>query len=103
MTTLQGVLAGAGLVAVLMGLFWRVFVHFDRKSDTRFEDLRRENREAHAGINQRIEQQGQRIEQQGQRIERQGQHIERQGETLHAIARDVSFLAGRQAERDQAK
>ena len=33
MTVLQGVLASAGLVAVLMGLIWRMFVHFDDKNE----------------------------------------------------------------------
>ena len=65
MTVLQGVLTSAGLVAVLMGLIWRMFVHFDAK-----------NEQAHA---------------------------ERRSEAhrvaLESIARDVSFLAGRQAER----
>ena len=68
---LQGVLAGAALVAAILFGVWRML-----------EAQRKENRDAHAGINQRIE---------------------RQGETLNAIARDVSFLAGRQAERDQSK
>ena len=40
------------------------------------------------------------IERQGAILERQGAAIEKQGAAIEAIARDVSFLAGRQAERD---
>lgn len=57
------VLASAGLMVVLMGLIWRVFVRFDAK-----------NEQAHAAIDDRAE---------------------AQRAALEAIARDVSFLAGR--------
>ena len=73
MTVLQGVLTSAGLVAVLMGLIWRMFVHFDAK-----------NEQAHATIDDRAE-----------------RRAEAQRAALESIARDVSFLAGRQAERDR--
>ena len=134
MTVLQGVLAGAGLVAVLMGLIWRMFVHFDAKNESRFEqldaksdrldaknesrferldaksdrldaksdrlDAKNENRidrldvkneRAHAAITENIKAVDDRAE----------QRSEAQRATLESIARDVSFLAGRQAERDR--
>ena len=62
MTVLQGVLAGAGLVAVLMGLMWRMFVHFDAKNESRFERLDAKsdrldakNERAHAAITANIQ------------------------------------------------
>ena len=55
MTVLQGVLAGAGIMAVLMGFLWRMFAHYDRKNEGRFDALRTENREAHAGIVKNID------------------------------------------------
>ncbi len=73
MTELQGVLTSAGLVAVLMGLIWRMFVHFDAK-----------NEQAHAAIDDRAE-----------------RRAEAQRAALESIARDVSFLAGRPAESDR--
>ena len=75
MMVLQRVLtsAGLGLVAVLMGLIWRMFVHFDAK-----------NEQAHATIDDRAE-----------------RRAEAHRAALESIARDVSFLAGRQAERDR--
>ena len=60
------VLASAGLMVVLMGLIWRVFVYFDAK-----------NERAHAAIDR----------------------AEAHRAALEAIARDMSFLAGRQADR----
>ena len=134
MTVLQGVLAGAGLVAVLMGLIWRMFVHFDAKNESRFEQLDAKsdrldaksdrldaknesrfdrldaksdrldaknesridrldakNEQAHAAITENIKAVDDRAE----------QRSEAQRATLESIARDVSFLAGRQAERDR--
>ena len=64
-------LTSAGLVAVLMGLIWRMFVHFDAK-----------NEQAHEAIDDRAE-----------------RRAEAHRVALESIARDVSFLAGRQAER----
>ena len=55
MTVLQGVLAGAGIMAVLMGFLCRMFAHYDRKNEGRFDTLRTENREAHAGIVKNID------------------------------------------------
>ena len=46
MTVLQGVLASAGLVAVLMGLIWRMFVHFDAKKRAGARGHRRPRRVA---------------------------------------------------------
>ena len=48
MTVLQGVLAGAGLVAVLIGLLWRLFAHFDAKNESRIEQLDMKNERAWA-------------------------------------------------------
>ena len=75
MTVLQGVLAGAGLAAAILVGVWRMI-----------EALRRENREAHAGITMRID-----------RVE------EGIGQKLDRMAHDVAYLAGRQAERDQKR
>ena len=72
MTVLQGVLTSAGLVAVLMGLIWRMFVHFDAK-----------NEQAHATIDDRAE----------RRAEAHRAALEAQRATLESIARDVSFPA----------
>ena len=77
-TVLQGVLTSAGLVAVLMGLIWRMFVHFDDK-----------NERAHAAITENIKAVDARAE----------RRAEAHRAALEAIARDVSFLVGRQAER----
>lgn len=46
MTVLQGVLAGAGLVAVLVGLLWRLFMRFDAKNENRIEQLDTKNERA---------------------------------------------------------
>ena len=78
-------LTSAGLVAVLMGLIWRMFVHFDAK-----------NERAHAAITENIKAVDDRAE---RRAEAQRAALEAQRATLESIARDVSFLAGRQAER----
>ena len=127
MTVLQGMLAGAGLVAVLMGLMWRMFVHFDAKNESRFKQLDAKsdrldaknesrferldaksdrldaknesridrldakNEQAHAAITENIKAVDDRAE----------QRSEAQRAMLESIARDVSFLAGRQAERDR--
>ena len=104
-TVLQGVLAGAGLaVAILFGV-WRML-----------EALRRENRDAHAGISQRIDREREANEAAHagivQRIDRVDDRAERRAEAhrtaldahrtaLEAITREVTFLSGRQAERDQ--
>ena len=116
MTVLQGMLAGAGLVAVLMGLIWRMFVHFDAKNESRFErldaksdrlDAKNESRidrldakneRAHAAITENVKAVDDRAE---QRSEAHRAALEAQRATLESIARDVSFLAGRQAERDR--
>ena len=74
MTELQGVLTSAGLVAVLMGLIWRMFVHFDDK-----------NERAHTAITENIKAVDDRAE----------RRAEAQRAALESIARDVSFLAGR--------
>ena len=47
-----------------------------------------------------LEKRGAAIEAQGAILEQRGAAIEKLGTTLEAVARDVSFLAGRQAERD---
>ena len=73
-------LTSAGLVAVLMGLIWRMFVHFDAK-----------NEQAHAAITENVKAVDDRAE----------RRSEAHRAALEAIARDVSFLAGRQAERDR--
>jgi len=103
-TVLQGVLAGVGLaVAILFGV-WRML-----------EALRRENRDAHAGISQRIDREREANEAAHagivQRIDRVDDRAERRAEAhrtaldartaLEAITREVTFLFGRQAERDQ--
>ena len=65
------------------GLAWilsRMFVHYDRKNEDRINRLDAKNEQAHAGITDNV------------KTLRSGQD---------AIARDVPFLAGRQAERDQ--
>ncbi len=50
----NSMLAGAGVIAVLMGFIWGIFAHYDKKNETRFVALRKENREAHAGIAENI-------------------------------------------------
>ena len=109
MTVLQGVLAGAGLVAVLMGLMWRMFVHFDAKNESRFEQLDAKSDRLDAKNESRID----RLDAKNERAhtaitenvkavdDRAEQRSEAQRATLESIARDVSFLAGRQAERDR--
>ena len=79
-TVLQGVLAGAGLVAALLFGVWRMI-----------EAQRKENREAHAAITENVKSVDERAE----------RRAETHRTALEAIARDVSFLAGRQAERDR--
>ena len=140
MTVLQGVLTSAGLVAVLMGLIWRMFVHFDDKNERahaaitehiKAVDARAERRaEAHRvaleamservraitanvqAIDDRAERRfeaqratleahGATLEAHGVTLEAHGATLEAQRATLESIARDVSFLAGRQAERDR--
>ena len=112
MTVLQGVLTSAGLVAVLMGLIWRMFVHFDDKNERahaaiteniKAVDDRAERRaEAHRAAleAQRATLEAQRATLEAQRatLEAHGATLEAQRATLESIARDVSFLAGRQAE-----
>ena len=62
----NSMLAGAGIMAVLMGFIWGMFAYYDRKNEsrfaaidrkneTRFADMRKENREAHAGITERVD------------------------------------------------
>ena len=167
MTVLQGVLAGAGLVAVLMGLIWRMFVHFDAKNESRFEQLDAKSDRLDAKNESRFEQldaksdrldaknesrfeqldaknesrfeqldaknesrfeqldaksdrldaknesRFDRLDAKNERAhaaitenikavdDRAEQRSEAQRATLESIARDVSFLAGRQAERDR--
>ena len=138
MTVLQGVLAGAGLVAVLMGLIWRMFVHFDAKNESRFEQLDAKSDRLDAKNESRFEQLDAKNESRIDRLDaksdrldaknesridrldakneqahaaitenikavddRAEQRSEAQRATLESIARDVSFLAGRQAERDR--
>ena len=98
MTVLQGVLAGAGLVAVLIGLLWRLFAHFDARNESRIEQLDTKNERAHAAISENIKAVDERAE---RRAEAQRTELEAQRTALEAMARDVAFLAGRQAERDQ--
>ena len=83
MTVLQGVLAGAGLVAAILFGMWRML-----------ESLRKENRDAHDGIGRRIDRAEDRAE----------TRAEAHRQALEALAREVAFLSGRQgrqAERDQ--
>ena len=94
MTVLQGVLAGAGLVAVLIGLL----AHFDARNESRIEQLDTKNERAHAAISENIKAVDERAE---RRAEAQRTELEAQRTALEAMARDVAFLAGRQAERDQ--
>ena len=65
----------------------------------------RANRDAHKAIGERIADVDSRAERRAEAFERrmdaQTARIDAQTETLHAIAREVSFLAGRQAERDR--
>ena len=121
MTVLQGVLASAGLMAVLMGLIWRMFVHFDAKNgqahaaiteNIKAVDDRAERRsEAHGAaleaMTERMHAIAANVQAVDDRAERRseahGAVLEAQRATLESIARDVSFLAGRQAERDQHK
>ena len=86
-TVLQGVLAGAGLVAALLFGVWRMI-----------EAQRKENREAHAAITENVKSVDERAE---RRAEGHRTALEGHRTALEAIARDVSFLAGRQAERDR--
>ena len=95
MAVLQGVLASAGLMAVLMGLIWRMFVHFDAK-----------NEQAHAAIDDRAERPiTANVQAVDDRAERRAEAhraaLEAHRTALESIARDVSFLSGRQAERDR--
>ena len=105
MTVLQGVLAGARLVAVLIGLLWRLFAHFDARNESRIEQLDTKNERAHAAISENIkavdERAERRAEAQRTELEAQRTELEAQRTALEAMARDVAFLAGRQAERDQ--
>ena len=39
---MNNMLAGAGVMAVLMGFIWGVFAHHDKKNETRFAALRKE-------------------------------------------------------------
>ena len=87
MTVLQGVLAGAGLAAAILSGVWRML-----------EALRRENRDAHTGISQRIDRVDDRAE---RRAETHRTALEAHRTALEAITREVAFLSGRQAERDQ--
>ena len=50
----NSMLAGAGVMAMLMGFVWGMFAHYDKKNETRFATLRKENREAHTGIAENI-------------------------------------------------
>ncbi len=68
--------------------------------DERAERRSEEHRLALEKQGAAIERQGAILERQGAILERQGAAIERQGAAIEAVARDVSFLAGRQAERD---
>ena len=101
MTVLQGMLAGAGLAAAILFSVWRML-----------EALRRENREAHAGISQRIDRERkaneaahaaivQRIDRVDDRAEAHRIALEAHRTALDAITREVTFLSGRQAERAQ--
>lgn len=58
----SSMLAGAGIMAVLVGFVWRMFAHYDRKTETRFDALRQENREAHASITENVRENGRRID-----------------------------------------
>ena len=57
----------------------------------------RVNRAAHSEIGRRIDGVDARAERRAEAFERR---MDAQGEALHAIARDLAFLAGRQTERD---
>ena len=61
---------------------------------------RAENRDAHAGIVERIEGVDQRSQQRDDALARS---LDGHRTALEAVARDVAFMAGRQAERDQGK
>ena len=112
MTVLQGVLTSAGLVAVLMGLIRRMFVHFDAKNeqahaaiDDRAERRAEAHRAALEAMNERVRAITASVQAVDDRAERRAEAhqaaLEAHRATLESIARDVSFLAGRQAERDR--
>ena len=87
MTVLQGVLASAGLVAVLMGLIWRVFVHFDAK-----------NEQAHAAITENVQAVDDRADSNGLTVEspeeRERRVQERMAETAAAREAARPTMAG---------
>ena len=69
----------------------------DRRTNRRIGDMRTETREAHAGINERITAVDERSE---RRHDSHRAALDAQRTALESMARDVSFMAGRQAERD---
>ena len=77
-------------------------------------EMRSESREAHAAISKRIAEVDERAERRAEAFERRAEAFERRTEAferrmdaqqnvLQALAREVSFLAGRQAERDSGQ
>ena len=106
MTVLQGVLAGAGLVAVLMGLMWRMFVHFDAKNESRFKQLDAKsdrldakNERAHAAITENVKAFDDRAE---RRSEAHRTALEAMTERVHAIAANVQAFDDRAERRSEA-
>ena len=85
---LQGVLTSAGLVAVLMGLIWRMFVHFDDK-----------NERAHAAITENIKAVDDRAE---RRAEAHRAALEAMTERVHAITENIKAVDDRAERRAEA-
>ena len=102
MTVLQGVLAGAGLVAVLMGLMWRMFVHFDAKNESRIDLLDTKNERAHAAITENIKAVDDRAERRSEAhqaaLEAQRTALEAMNERVRALTANVQAVDDR-AER----
>ena len=92
---LQGVLASAGLMAVLMGLIWRMFVHFDAK-----------NGQAHAAITENIKAVDDRAERRSEAhrtaLEAQRAALEAMTERVRAITAKVQAVDDRAERRSEA-
>ena len=88
---------GAGWLIATLVLFVhgrRIIETLDRKIDT----VAQENEKAHAAITENVQENRRRIDAVAQDL---AARIDTVAQDLGAIARDVSFLAGRQSERDR--
>ena len=91
-------LTALGLALTAVKIMLSRVDRLDAKNESRVDRLDAKNERAHAAITENIKAVDDRAE---RRSEAHRAALEAHRATLESIARDVSFLAGRQAERDR--